>query len=153
MKILVALDDSPISARAARIAARLFAGQPGTEFLVINVASIPRPWIAGAGYGFVGPMAMDPRWLDPEPLDEADLERSLLDDAAAVGLDEAEPIVRTGDPIEQICAAADTHGVDVIVVGSHDKSALLRLVDPSVASGVIRRTHLPVVVVSGKPPG
>lgn len=153
MKVLVALDDSPVSARAARSATTLFAGQPGTEFLVINVASIPQPWVGGAGYGFVGPMVMDPRWLDPEPPDEGDLERSLLDEAAAVGLTEAEPIVATGDPVEQICAAAHTHGVDVIVVGSHDKSALRRLVDPSVASGVMRGTHLPVVVVSGTPRG
>lgn len=31
------------------------------------------------------------------------------------------------------------------------KSALLRLVDPFVASGVIRGTHLPALAVSGTP--
>lgn len=152
MKVLVALDDSPVSARAARSAARLFGSQPDTEFLVINVAAVPTPWAAGVGYGWVGPMMVDPRWFQPDPPDEDDLERALLDEAAGAGLPDARPIVRAGDAVEQICAAADANHVDVIVVGSHDKSALARLFDPSVASGVVRGTHLPVVVVSGKPP-
>jgi nucleotide-binding universal stress UspA family protein len=58
----------------------------------------------------------------------------------------------TGDPVQMIREAADEHDVDVIVVGSHDKSALRRIFDPSVAAGLIRATHRPVVVVSGDPP-
>jgi len=41
------------------------------------------------------------------------------------------------------------HRIDIIVVGSHDKSALRRLFDPSVAAGVVRGTDVPVLVVSG----
>ena len=75
MKILIALDESPVSARAAREAVRLFSGQD-----------------------------------------------------------------------------AEDNEVDVIVVGSHDKSVLRRLVDPSVAAGIVRETYRPVLVVSGEPP-
>ena len=51
-----------------------------------------------------------------------------------------------------IAAAAEEHDVDVVVVGSHDKSALRRLFDPSVAVGVVRATSRPVLVVSGDQP-
>jgi nucleotide-binding universal stress UspA family protein len=40
----------------------------------------------------------------------------------------------------------------VIVVGSHDKTLLRRLIDPSVAASVVRDTHRPVLVVSGQDP-
>jgi nucleotide-binding universal stress UspA family protein len=150
MKVLVALDDSPVSARAARAAGRLFGSNPDTEFYVINVSVVPVPWVGGIDYGFVSPMLYDARWADPTHTDD-DLERALAERAEAVGLADAETVVRTGDPVDQICTAAESYGVDVIVVGSHDKSALQRLVDPSVASGVVRGTSLPVVVVSGSP--
>ncbi len=149
MKILVALDDSPVSARAARSAVQLFGSRSDAEFLVINVSSVPTPWAGTAEFGLVGPLMMDPRWLELDRRDDDDLERALIDEAAALGLRDAKPIVRLGNPVEQICSAAEAHAVDVIVVGSHDKSALARLFDPSVASGVVRGTHLPVVVVSG----
>lgn len=151
MRVLVALDDSPVSARAARVAARLFAGQPEAEFLVINVSPTPVSWIGAADYGAVSPMIMDPRWLEPDPAEDGDHEHALFAEAAAAGMTDAEVMVRSGDPVAQICAAAEAHAVDVIVVGSHDKSALRRLFDPSVASGVVRHTSLPVVVVSGAP--
>ena len=151
MKVLVALDDSPESARAARSAVRLFGGHPTAQFLVINVAAAPTSWARGLVYGAVGGMAMDPSWLGSDPPDRDDLEHALHDEAAAVGLADASPVVRAGDPVDQICAAAEAYDVDVIVVGSHDKSALGRLFDPSVASGVVRGTSLPVVVVSGTP--
>lgn len=151
MRVLVAIDDSPVSVRAAREAARLFSGQTNTDFLVINVAEIPVAWAGGVGYGMVGPMVVDPRWLEPHPAEEEDHERALIAEAAAAGLGDAEVMVQSGDPVEQICTAAAEHAVDVIVVGSHDKSALRRLFDPSVASGVVRHTSLPVVVVSGAP--
>ncbi len=152
MKVLIALDDSPTSARAARVAAQLFAGRAGVEFLVINVSPLPTVWVGGAGYGFVGPLLMDPQWLDPDSADDAEGQRVLLAEAAAAGVPDPEVLVRPGDPVQQICAAADVHGVDVIVVGSHDRSALRRLFDPSVAAGVVRDTYLPVLVVSGTPP-
>lgn len=152
MKVLVALDDSPVSIRAAREAARLFSGHPDTEILVINVTSVPTAWVGGAGYGMVGPMIMDPRWLDPDPADETAHELQLMASATAAGMPDAEVMVRTGDAVQQICGAAEEHAVDVIVVGSHDKSALHRLFDPSVSSRVIRETYLPVLVVSGEPP-
>ncbi len=148
MRVLIALDESPVSARAARVAARLFASTPDTEYLVINVSAIAAPWVGGAGFGAVAPLQIDPRWLDDRDDDRQD-EVDLMVRAASIGVPDPEPIVRTGDPVTEICAAAAERHVDVIVMGSHDKTALRRLFDPSVASGVVRETSLPVLVVSG----
>jgi len=96
----------------------------------------------------VAPLDIDPRWLETDEEDEADLTAL----AQGAGVADPEIVAIAGDPVTRICAAAEEHGVDVIVVGSHDKSALRRLVDPSVAAGVVRATYRPVLVVSGKPP-
>ena len=146
MKILIALDESPVSARAAREAVRLFS-PAGAHFLVVNVATVPTTWV-GLDFGVVAPLDIDPKWLETDEEDEADL----MALARGAGVADPEIVAIAGDPVTRICSAAEEHGVDVIVVGSHDKSALRRLVDPSVAAGVVRATYRPVLVVSGKPP-
>lgn len=151
MKVLIALDESPVSSRAAREAARLFASTPDVEFLAINVSRMPTPWVGATGYGTVAPVAVDPRWID-EPDDDTHDELDLMARAASAGLRDVEPIARSGDPVTEICAVAEDRNVDVIVVGSHDKTALGRLVNPSVAAGVVRDTYRPVLVISGRPP-
>ena len=152
MNILIAIDESPVSTRAAREAVRLF-GSGDNRFLVVNVASVPVPWAGAAGFGAVGPLP-EPMWTDPDALAdraEAD-ERELKVLAEDAGIPAADVEVRAGNVVSEICAAADSHDADVIVVGSHDKPALRRLFDPSVAAGVTRSTHRPVLVVSGQPP-
>lgn len=147
MKVLIALDDSPISARAAHEATRLF-DHVDTEFLVINVATLITPWVAMAPYGTIAPLRVDPRWTEPGYNADADL----MAQADALGVPSPQIVTDIGDPITLICQAADDQDVDVIVVGSHDKSALRRLLDPSIADGVVHHTHRPVLVVSGQPP-
>jgi nucleotide-binding universal stress UspA family protein len=148
MRILIALDESPASIRAAREAVRLFS-PANAEFLVINVAEIPAPWVGTTGFGMVAPFTGDPTWgVEPDETSEDDL----LARAEAAGVTHPEVIATAGDAVTLICAAAEEHDADVIVIGSHDKRALQRLFDPSVAAGVIRDTYRPVLVVSGTPP-
>ncbi|MEP7202788.1 MAG: universal stress protein [Ilumatobacteraceae bacterium] len=147
MKILIALDESPISARAAREAVRLFGGM-NADFLVISVTPMPVIWAGGAGYGMVAPLTSDLAWLQ----DSVEPEDDLIARAEATGITDPEPHTALGDPVTLICNAAEDNNVDVIVVGSHDKSALRRLIDPSVAAGIVRETYRPVLVVSGAPP-
>lgn len=148
MKVLIAVDESPVSLRAARTAARLFGANADTNFLVINVSTLPPPWVGGAGFGLIGPFVPPSHWIDAddEP-DEELVQHRLIDTAAAAGIDNVEPVVRQGDPVDEICDAAEEHDVDVIVVGAHEKSALRRLIDRSTATGVLRHSHVPVVVV------
>ena len=107
------------------------------------MAPVPTPWAGGVGYGWVGPMMMDPRWLDPDPPDEDDLERALLDEAAGVGLTDAQPIVRTGHPVEQICAVAEANGVDVIVVATRSSTGSSTPTTAGAAGAPSQSSHPP----------
>lgn len=142
MKVLIALDESRVSARAAKIAGALFA-PCGANFAVINVTRIPRPWVGGAGYGVVAALPPDPAWFENEEADEA----NLMQRAEGAGITDPEVLSEAGDPVTLICQAAHDHGIDIIVVGTHDKSALRRLIDPSVADGVVHGTDIPVLVI------
>ncbi len=144
MKILVALDDSPNSARAAHEAAHLF---PGSQFYVINVTEVPQmALLAAAEFGAV--LTITNEELKTQGPSEADI----ADLARRSGLDRATVLTTVGDPSTAICRAADEHDVDVVVVGSHDKGVLRRLLDPSVADSVVHRSHRPVLVVGTRPP-
>jgi nucleotide-binding universal stress UspA family protein len=58
--------------------------------------------------------------------------------------------VRSGQPAEEIIAAAKTNGVDVIVISTHGRSGLGRLVFGSVADQVIRAGAVPVLVYNSR---
>ncbi len=152
--LLVALDDSPSSHEAARFVHDFFAGD---EALGINVAELPRAWIApGIGYGVVFPPfpAEVPIIVDGAIVDEAVTERAVSDahelaarELADTGLSDATPVAATGDPVTAILRAAAEHHVDLIVVGA-DKTGLLgRLLDRSVAHALLRRARCPILVV------
>lgn len=143
MKILIALDESTVSLRAAREALRLF---PNGEFLIVNVGRPIVPWLTVGEFGMVYPAGAE--LLQGDGLDDDQL-GSLAERA---GIDPSEIITVTGDAAHAICQAAETHDVDVVVVGSHDKGVLRRLVDPSIAHAVVQGTYRPVLVVSGTPP-
>jgi nucleotide-binding universal stress UspA family protein len=53
----------------------------------------------------------------------------------------------TGNPASEILKFAETHDVDLIVMASHGRTGLPRLLLGSVAEGVMRRAGCPVLVV------
>jgi nucleotide-binding universal stress UspA family protein len=56
-------------------------------------------------------------------------------------------LVWTGDPGDQIVAAAEAEQVDMIVVGSHGRGTVGRLLLGSVSEHVVRNASCPVLVV------
>ena len=141
MKILIAVDGSPVSNEAARIAERLF---PNDEHVLLSAASvapfvIPDP-MGGGGIGL----------LPSESAYEA--AEATADDAVNAARQHlrGEATVQTplGSAGLTICQEAVSLGVDVIVVGHGHKNWISRLFDPSVADYVIRHAPCPVLVVS-----
>jgi nucleotide-binding universal stress UspA family protein len=144
---LVALDDSETSLHAAEVVRDLFDGAD-VEVLGINVASNPQAWIApGVGYGMVMPVFPTRTVVAAE---EVAVNRAEEHAAAALsehGLPEATPLGALGDPATAIVAAADSYGVDVVVVGGDDAGFLGRLLDHSVSRALLRDAGRPVLVV------
>jgi nucleotide-binding universal stress UspA family protein len=56
-------------------------------------------------------------------------------------------MVWTGDPGDQIIAAAEAEGIDMLVVGSHGRGPVGRLLLGSVSEHVVRNAPCPVLVV------
>lgn len=60
---------------------------------------------------------------------------------------EIETATEVGRPSRQIVAYAEEHDVDGIVMGSHGRSPLTRVLLGSVAEHVVRRAPVPVTIV------
>ena len=54
---------------------------------------------------------------------------------------------KTGDPASTVAAAATEGNVDLIVVGSHGREGMSRILLGSVAERIVRRSPVPVTIV------
>jgi nucleotide-binding universal stress UspA family protein len=53
----------------------------------------------------------------------------------------------SGDPAREIVRLADEEGVDMIILGTHGRTGLKRLLMGSVAEAVVRRAMCPVLTI------
>ena len=145
MKILVALDSSTYSDRALEFVARM-RRPAGSRVIVLSVlqpvaSAISTPYEPG-----VIPVG-DLEGLRHE-LEErvAGAERQLREVGFAT-----EARVLTGDPRETLLDVARAERADLIVVGSHGRSGIAKMMLGSVSSHVV--THAPCSVLVVKQPG
>ena len=67
--------------------------------------------------------------------------------AAATAHAKARAELCEGEPVAAILRLADEHGVDLIVMGSHGRGGIGRLLVGSTTEGVLRRCNVPVLVL------
>jgi nucleotide-binding universal stress UspA family protein len=155
-RVLVAVDDSEGSVRAAETAHRLFGDD--AEYLAVNVTNVVDiaaiPWY-GAGWGAPYAAPYGAVWsyrtetpVDPGALEEGQdiAEANARHVARQSGLD-AEPVGEEGDPATAVLRAAEDRGVDVIVVGTQERGWFERLLHPSVSMDIVKHAHVPVLIV------
>lgn len=109
------------------------AKESGAKLIVLHVEEPPPAYGAGEMYYGV-----------PDP-DNPTLRRML---AAVVPTDASVPFEHrlvTGDPASEIVAVANEEGVDLIVLGTHGRTGLKRLLMGSVAEAVVRKANCPVI--------
>lgn len=133
-RILVPLDGSPLAELALSPALRV--ADEGSTLVLVRAAeahSLP---------------GVDPTLAQVEVVREAE---AFLADAAArarrLGFTKVETSVWYGPPSWAIVEAAQSRRVDLIVMSSHGRSGLGRLVLGSVAESVLRSTRIPVFLV------
>jgi nucleotide-binding universal stress UspA family protein len=145
--VVLAVDGSPHSRRAAAFAARLVP-PPGGR---VTVVSVVEPLRAPS-------MALLPRSIRVRIAGEAaELERARLEAArryaeAAVRTMEkggwrAEASVRTGVPLAELLEAVNEARADLLVLGARGTGGLARVLLGSVAEGALRLAPVPVLVV------
>lgn len=144
-RVLVATDGSALSEKAVTTAIDL-ALLTGAELVSVNVAHI-QPY----GY-FEGSMVLNQRDVEATQ-EQADLAAQRLVDAvrtAAVarGVRSAQAIVMKSNQVaEAIIATAKNQQCDLIVMASHGRRSLARLLMGSETLHVLTHSHIPVLVL------
>ena len=84
------------------------------------------------------------------PHEPSELDRTMLVDAAAVAAEHgivATTVLLPGDTVDEIVAYADSHDVDLIVVGSRGHGAIAGALLGSVSRGILAESQRPVLIV------
>ena len=134
--ILVATDGSPASSAASSEAIEL-ALRLGARLIVMNVVNVPELTSAGAIF---------PGTLTGAREDAEAIAREVVEGARRSGVS-ATYLTWEGVPGEAIVAAADAEAADLVIVGTHGRSVIGRLLLGSVSEYVVRHARVPVMVV------
>ena len=145
LRILVPLDQSPFAEEALGPASEL-AQALGAELLLLQVLEYPLPAVAD-GATYLPPLDQD-----------ADLAaaRQYLEDVAVAPRADGQTVTTlavtappspVGQAVATIAAVAHDEPVDALVMATHGRGGLARLVMGSVATGVLQHAIVPVLVV------
>jgi nucleotide-binding universal stress UspA family protein len=142
--VLTPIDGSARALHAVPWAAKL-AGSRGTVILFRVIP--PEPDYAEALFAFAGPGEAGVQRIRDEwqRVAQADFDEaaSLI---AGSGV-KVERMVAEGEPDEEIVAAADERGADMIAIASHGRGAIGRAIFGSVADRVARTSAVPVLIL------
>jgi nucleotide-binding universal stress UspA family protein len=144
--ILAGTDLSPLSALAVRAAGE-FSRLVGASRLHLVTVRNPREIVASPGSGarFSARIAHE---LEQHALEKANEALDRVEVPA--GPPEVTREARLGNAAEELAHAAEEIGADLIVIGTHGRSGIARLLLGSVASNLIRIAHCPVLVVGDR---
>lgn len=140
-RILVPYDGSPLSERALEYAFETF---PDADVTALHVIQIPDGYWA---------LLEGPEVRAPASEKAEEHARELLESATAIAAERGRKLeteVVTGKPARRIVAKVEDDPYDAIVIGSHGREGLSRLLLGSVAEKVVRRSPIPVLVVRGQ---
>jgi nucleotide-binding universal stress UspA family protein len=138
--ILVANDFGSSSTRAVHLAAEL-ATRFAARLTVLHVVPEPLPM-----YAVEAPLPGELASREARELAaKHDLDAFLSQLAEHAPL--CEGVIRFGDPAREIVAHADETACSLIVVGTHGRKRLARLLLGSVAEAVVRSSPVPVLTV------
>ncbi len=143
--LLIATDGSDLALAAARAA---FGIVPRPDKVTILAISEATPELVADGGGIEGPT------MTPAEVDAVIAEGNRHAEAALLGLSVLVPegaavdrVLEHGDPGATICAVAEKVGADAVVLGSHGKNWIKRVVLGSVSEYVVHHAKCPVLVV------
>lgn len=142
-RIVAAIDFTPVSTAVTEAAASIAAAF-GADLTLLHVAA-PDPDFVGYG---PGPQAERDARAHELRSEHRQLE-ALADACRKQGV-EARSLLIQGVTVNGIIGEAEKSGADLIVVGSHGKAALSRVLLGSVSEGVLRRSPCPVLIIPAR---
>ena len=143
--ILVATDGSDLGGRALDHALGL-AKALGSSVTIVTVTEPAT--LVGGGYATVAGTAFDPipELLEAQEEAAKGLLKKASETAKAAGVDAKVVHVNDSFPAEGIILTANNVGADLIVMGSHGRRGLGRLLLGSQTGNVLAHTKIPVLV-------
>ena len=142
-RILIPTDGSEPAEHAIPTGIDLAAAHDATVYAMYVVEPVP---LGGYAAGMSAASSEHGEYTEQQ---EAEAEAA-LDIVSEAGLEADVDVVETvkyGEPDEAIVTYAETHNVDRVVVGSHGRGTVEKLVLGSVAERTVRRSDVPVVTV------
>jgi nucleotide-binding universal stress UspA family protein len=137
-RILVAIDETRQAQAALELAAGLAAEQQATLTLLTVVDRV------------VTICAPPDVIVDPALEEQLDEEaRALLAAAEKTAREhgaQVRSVVREGNAVDGILAAIDEEHADLVVLGTHGRSGITRVLEGSIAEAVLRATTIPVLI-------
>lgn len=140
--ILVPVDDSPISYAAVDHALSL-AKLCGSKVTILSVVSVD-PFV-GVDFYKVAPAVTD-YFMQAEAHAKGrlqDIQQSFVRD----GIEVQAKIFHGAPAADGIISVADEVSADLIIMGSHGRTGVKRLVLGSVAQQVLTESHIPVLII------
>jgi len=140
-RIMVAVDDSEQARWALELAVRM-AKTTGAALGVVHV--VPEPGSVSPELAYAEPAIWEAQRRAAQ---------QLLDDTVAGVPDgiEVSAVLHEGAAPRHICAAAKDWNADLIVIGTHGRGVLGRLLLGGTAESVVRHAHCPVLTVAHPP--
>lgn len=135
-KILVPTDFSKYGQIALEYATTL-ARDRGAMLLIVHVGE-PPPYFPPASHGYPCPVFGE----------DNKILKSVVPPDVGVGFVH---IMRVGDPVDEIVRLAGEEKVEMIVMATHGRTGLSRVLMGSVAEGVVRKANCPVLTVKRPP--
>jgi nucleotide-binding universal stress UspA family protein len=136
-RILFPTDFSQYNDRALSLASTL-AAESGATLYIVHVDEMRDVTAAMGEAGYLMASAADDRW---------ELKAQLENVVPTVPTVNCEHHYLRGSPVVEILAFAEDEDIDLIVMASHGRTGLPRLLMGSIAEGVMRKAHCPVLVV------
>jgi nucleotide-binding universal stress UspA family protein len=146
MKILLAIDGSSHSQDAVDEVAK----RPWPLNSIIRVLSVFEPYTPPATEFVLAGATLDD--ITRQQITEANRLTTGAAGAIKAANLSTEVVVREGDPRSAIVDEADEWGADLIVVGSHGRTGIKRLLLGSVAEAVVGHAHCSIEVVRRRQP-
>jgi nucleotide-binding universal stress UspA family protein len=145
-KILVAIDGSPLSDKAAEEAVRMAAGNPSQfKSKVYGLLVLPNaPKTTFTDFVPAKPITEQAKW--------SELKERIFFVIEKIAAEEEVPLetaVAYGNPADELIRFAEKEGVDVIVIGSTGKGFIKRKLLGSVSHKVVKDAKCSVYVVRG----
>lgn len=143
-KILIAVEDSPYSDEAIRYGMML-AKKMGSQIALVHADDIPvtTPYVAD-------PMLAETPLLIPEIMHiQEEASKNLMDRIKKQYGEDLKITVysKVGRAQDEILAASEEFGADLIILGTHGRTGLDHFISGSVSESVARKAKCPVMII------